>query len=88
MALQSKLKIGFIDGSCEIPAKGFVDYFRWVKCDYMVIWWILNSLIPKISESFMYVSSAKQLWDELNERFGQVSGPLIFQLQRELNNIA
>lgn len=36
----------------------------------------------------MCVSSAKQLWDELNERFGQVSGPLIFQLQRELNNIA
>jgi len=36
----------------------------------------------------MYVSSAKQLWDELNERCGQVSGPVIFQLQRELNNIA
>lgn len=28
MALGSKLKIGFIDGSCEKPVEGSVDYFR------------------------------------------------------------
>ena len=80
MALGSKLKIGFIDGSCVKPTEGTADYYRWIKCDYMVICWISNSLIPDISESFMYVSSAKKLWDELIERFGQISGPLVFQL--------
>jgi len=54
----------------------------------MVICWVLNSLVPKISKSCTYVASAKQLWDELGERFGQISGPLVFQLQRELNNIS
>ena len=34
-ALGSKLKIGFIDGSCVKPAEGTANYYRWIKCDYM-----------------------------------------------------
>ena len=50
----------------------------------MVQCWILNSLGPEISDSFMYVQSAKSLWEELAERFSEANGPLIYQLHRNL----
>lgn len=50
----------------------------------MVRCWILNSIIPEFSESFMYVQSAKELWEELAERFGEPNGPQIYQLHRNL----
>ena len=55
-----------------------------MTCDYMVRCWILNSLIPEIFECFMYAKFAKELWDELAERFGEANGPLIYQLHRDL----
>ncbi|PWA35075.1 hypothetical protein CTI12_AA612890 [Artemisia annua] len=44
MALGAKLKLGFIDGSCPKPAITDENVQRWVRCDYMVTCWILNSM--------------------------------------------
>jgi len=67
MALGAKSKLGFIDGSIDKPAEGTIELQKWLRCDYMVRCWILNSLAPEISDSFMYVQSAKSLWEELAE---------------------
>lgn len=54
----------------------------------MVRCWLLNSMSKDIAEGFIYVNSTKQLWEELFERYGQVNGPLIYQLRRKLSNTA
>ena len=36
----------------------------------------------------MYIETAKALWDEIAERFGQTNGPLIYQLKKEISNLA
>ena len=73
-----------MDGTVPKPDETSPDLQNWLTCDYMVRCWLLNSLAPEISECFMYVKSAKELWDELVERFGEANGPLIHQLHREL----
>ena len=84
MALGARLKLGFIDGSCTKPDANSDNLQKWLRCDYMVRCWLLNSVVPTIAESLMCVPSAKELWTELDERFGEAQGPLIYQLNRDL----
>lgn len=52
----------------------------------MVTCWILNSMTSELSEAFLYAQSTTELWKEIFERYSQSNGPLIYQLERELNN--
>ncbi|XP_016462856.2 uncharacterized protein LOC107785942 [Nicotiana tabacum] len=51
----------------------------------MVISWLLNSLSKAIAESVLYTKTAKKIWDELEERFGQSSGPQLYHIQKEIS---
>ncbi|GJU46666.1 putative reverse transcriptase domain, ribonuclease H-like domain, aspartic peptidase domain protein [Tanacetum coccineum] len=62
MALGEKVKLGFIVGSLPKSAVIDGDYHRWIRCDYMVTCWILNSMVSELSESFLYAQSARDLW--------------------------
>ncbi|PWA68650.1 hypothetical protein CTI12_AA306460 [Artemisia annua] len=64
------------------------NYQRWIRCDYMVTCWTLNSMIAELSESFLYAQSARDLWKELEERYGQSNGPLIYHVERELSKVS
>jgi len=84
IALRTKGKLGFLDGSCAKPGQSSIKLDQWMKCDSMVVSWLLNSMVPELSEAFLYVNSAKELWDELTERFGESNGPLLFHLEKEI----
>lgn len=50
----------------------------------MVLSWLLNSLSKEIVEFVLYSQSAKVLWSDLEDRFGQANGAKLFQLQKYL----
>ncbi|GJX73057.1 leucine-rich repeat receptor-like serine/threonine/tyrosine-protein kinase SOBIR1 [Tanacetum coccineum] len=87
MDLGAKLKLGFIDGSCNRPCVDSVDEQRWIRCDYMVTCWILNYVVVELSNAFLYAQSACELWKEITKRYGQSNGPLIYQCWDELQNL-
>nr|GEV36913.1 hypothetical protein [Tanacetum cinerariifolium] len=87
MALSAKLKLGFINCSCLKPASDHEDVQRWIRYDYVVTCWTLNSMVIKLSDAFLYAQSACEIWKRIGERYGQSNGPLIFQLERELSKI-
>ncbi|KAL0412865.1 UNVERIFIED_CONTAM: hypothetical protein Sradi_1488200 [Sesamum radiatum] len=78
------MKLGFVDGSTPKPAEGSEEYDQWVRTDSLVLSWILNSISKDIVESFLYVDTARDLWLEIEERYGVSNGPLVYQLQREI----
>jgi hypothetical protein len=41
----------------------------------------------EISEAFLYSTSARDLWLDLQERFGGCNGPLIYKIQREIATV-
>jgi len=53
----------------------------------MVTSWILNSLSPDLRDSLQYVNNAKELWDELEDRYDQTNGCKLYQLQKEINDL-
>ncbi|XP_039128401.1 uncharacterized protein LOC120264640 isoform X2 [Dioscorea cayenensis subsp. rotundata] len=87
LALTAKKKLGFVTGSCKKPSSDSEDLENWEVCNSMVISWILNGLSQDISESVVYMKVASDVWQELEERFGQANGPQFFQIQQELSQI-
>ena len=45
IALRTRTKLGFIDGSCKKPLATSLKYEQWIRCDSMVVSWLLLSLI-------------------------------------------
>ncbi|XP_070049731.1 uncharacterized protein [Nicotiana tomentosiformis] len=59
---------------------------KWERCDDMVTSWILNSLSKDLADSLQYVNDAKELWQELEDRYDQTNGAKLYQLQKEIND--
>lgn len=53
----------------------------------MVISWILNSISRDIGDSVLYAQSAKELWAELNDCYGQANGAKLYQLYKSFCDI-
>ncbi|KAF7803191.1 uncharacterized protein G2W53_042302 [Senna tora] len=78
----AKDKLGFVDGSIK-PPQDPVEYKKWKPVDSMVKSWLTNSLTKELSESFMFCNSAKELWDNIVERYSVNNGPKFYQVQRQ-----
>ncbi|KAL0445222.1 UNVERIFIED_CONTAM: hypothetical protein Slati_2244900 [Sesamum latifolium] len=87
MKAQSKAKkLSFIDDRATRPADNSNELDEWIRIDYMVITWILNSVSKDIVDAFIYVPSARSLWLELEYRYGGSNGPMIYNLEREISS--
>ncbi|KAK9707300.1 hypothetical protein RND81_07G188000 [Saponaria officinalis] len=86
-ALVAKNKEGFLDGSCKLPPKTDKTHQQWIRCDLLVMKWILNSVEKKIRDTVQYVSSSKELWTEIIDRYGQANSLEIYQLKKDLGAI-
>lgn len=76
IALGSKSKLGFIDGS-SLPKPNSDDPIMPLRerCNLMAISWILNIVSKETAGKILFLSLAYQMWLVLG----------IFEIQRELN---
>ncbi|XP_019233182.1 PREDICTED: uncharacterized protein LOC109213806 [Nicotiana attenuata] len=84
LALTVKNKVGFVDGSCPMPSAESPLLGAWIRCDAMVMSWILNSLSNEIATSVIYSETAKDMWHKLELRFDEPYGLKMFRLYKEL----
>ncbi|XP_060178148.1 uncharacterized protein LOC132608094 [Lycium barbarum] len=87
IALSAKNKLGIPTGREAQPGVESPYYPYWERCNDMVIAWITNSLSKDISSSLMGFNTAKDIWTDINEQFGQSNGSTYIHLQRELGTI-
>ncbi|XP_047268170.1 uncharacterized protein LOC124898575 [Capsicum annuum] len=85
-ALSAKNKLGIVIGSVPKPATNspYISFYEW--CNDMIIVWITNSLSPDIATSVMCFDTAKVIWSDINERFGQSNGTKYIQIQKEISS--
>ncbi|XP_075645490.1 uncharacterized protein LOC142616547 [Castanea sativa] len=86
ISLDAKTKLGFIDGS--IPKPQSVDYpyyIGWCKCNTTVLAWLFNSVSKDLQPSIVYFKTARDVWIDLQYRYGQGNGPRIFELRKEIS---
>nr|XP_016447035.1 PREDICTED: uncharacterized protein LOC107772065 [Nicotiana tabacum] len=73
IALYAKNKLGFIDGTLVMPDVESGLQRAWSRCNDLVLSWLLNSF-PKKMQKVSYSESAKDMWNDLEDRFGLASG--------------
>ncbi|KAL2230856.1 UNVERIFIED_CONTAM: hypothetical protein Sindi_1680000 [Sesamum indicum] len=88
IAIGARQKLGYIDGTHQKPTDNKEALESWKKNDYTGYSWILNSISKEIAEAFLYADSARDLWVELEMRFGESNGPLLYQIEREIASIS
>ncbi|VFQ66308.1 unnamed protein product [Cuscuta campestris] len=84
IALRARNKLGFVDGSSKPPDVSSPTFAQWNRCNNLVIFWILHSVESGIANSVLYCESAKEIWEDLDDRFGQSNAPKLFQLHKEI----
>ncbi|KAL2233048.1 UNVERIFIED_CONTAM: hypothetical protein Sindi_1484800 [Sesamum indicum] len=88
VALGTKMKLRFIDGSFPSPEIGSTSFKQWRRVDHLVTSWIWNSISREIVESFMFVNSSRELWLEIQSRYGRSNGPMIYRIQHEISSVS
>ena len=69
LALNSKNKLHFVDGSIKSPSiiEDPESYAVWSRCNDMVHSWIVNTVNSEIADSIIYYPTAYEVWEDLRE---------------------
>jgi hypothetical protein len=84
VALISKNKIKFVDGSFQKPAAASILYDPWVRCNNLVLSWLQRSISDNIAQSSLWIENANAVWDNLHNRFSEGDIFRISDLQDDL----
>ncbi|XP_019158327.1 PREDICTED: uncharacterized protein LOC109155052 [Ipomoea nil] len=87
MALLSKNKLGFVDGTIEVPSVADVKFPYWKRCNNMVSTWITRSVSPEIAQTILWLGTAARIWNTLKARFSVADIFRVFDLQAEIHQI-
>jgi hypothetical protein len=84
-ALSAKNKLGFVNGSISQPTDPLDPlYDIWTRCNDLVLSWLTNCMSREIYASVIYVVTAKEIWDELRDRYSDSDGPRVFHLKQAI----
>ncbi|XP_057249208.1 uncharacterized protein LOC125496070 [Beta vulgaris subsp. vulgaris] len=87
ISLSAKNKIGFVNGTIPKPSSTDSLFNAWERCNNMLISWLLGALDQNIARSVLYFGTASEIWNNLEERYGQSSGTQLFSLKQSLNDL-
>lgn len=87
LALSSKLKLRFVDGSYTKPPANSPLFMHWLRCNNMITSWMLNSVTVEIRNSIVYLKSAREIWLDLEVHYAQSNVPKLFHLRKEIAHL-
>ncbi|XP_074334135.1 uncharacterized protein LOC141671716 [Apium graveolens] len=88
IGLTTKNKMSFVDGTLIKPVLTDHKYKFWSRCNSMITGWIITALDPQIAASILYVDTARAIWLDLEERFGQASSAQLYALEQGIFQIS
>ncbi|XP_050217733.1 uncharacterized protein LOC126668588 [Mercurialis annua] len=87
MALLSKNKYKFVDGSIQAYARDDPMFEVWERCNTMVMSWIYRSETPTIAESISCLDNALDILNDLRDRFSQGDSYRIGDIHEEIYSL-
>ncbi|XP_074352394.1 uncharacterized protein LOC141691563 [Apium graveolens] len=81
--LASKRKLGFVTGGVPKPTD-VVQAELWETCNHMVIAWLTHNVSPSIMKSIMFMTSAADIWSNLEKRFQLTHRSRKYKLNKEI----
>ncbi|XP_019429948.1 PREDICTED: uncharacterized protein LOC109337423 [Lupinus angustifolius] len=87
MALETKNKVQFIDGTLPRPPNHDPLFPCWNRCNNLVVSWLNHSIHQTILPSILWMKNALEIWNDLKERYYQGDVFRILELIREIYSI-
>ncbi|XP_074374668.1 uncharacterized protein LOC141715083 [Apium graveolens] len=84
LGLSAKNKLGFVDGTVIKPPVTSVDFKTWERYNDLVCSWLLCKLDDTISRSVLFFKTAREIWLDLEDRFGYTSMTQLFSIEQQL----
>ncbi|KAI3673322.1 hypothetical protein L6452_39439 [Arctium lappa] len=88
LALETKNKLGFIDGTVIRSVENDVLGKQWDRCNSVVLSWILNSISEDLFVSQVFSRVASEVWTELKETCDKIDGSVTFNLHQKINSLS
>ncbi|WVZ16296.1 hypothetical protein V8G54_009278 [Vigna mungo] len=67
-ALNAKNKVEFINGSAPQPSQFDRTYGAWIRCNNMVVSWLVHSVSLSIRQSILRMDCVEEIWCDLKSR--------------------
>nr|XP_017250991.1 PREDICTED: uncharacterized protein LOC108221639 [Daucus carota subsp. sativus] len=87
LTLSAKNKLGFVNGTISAPDAASNEYKHWERCNDLVISWLIFNLDETIAKSVLFMKTASEIWNELEERYGYASAAQTYVLEQQLSEI-
>ncbi|XP_074377264.1 uncharacterized protein LOC141718779 [Apium graveolens] len=87
LVLSAKNKVGFVDGTIAMPDRASIEYKFWSRCNDLVISWIIFNLDATIAKSVLFLQTTKEIWSDLEGRYGYASMTEVYSLEQRLSEI-
>ncbi|CAL1398408.1 unnamed protein product [Linum trigynum] len=87
LALSTKNKLQFVNGMIPVPQPTDPIWQSWHRCDSTVRCWIYNSLSDDIANSVVPFRVAKEVWDNLRDRFSQEDYIRVYELKEQVSKL-
>jgi hypothetical protein len=71
VALISKNKLKFVDGTLNPPPVSDLLHEPWLRCNNMVLSWLQRCISETIAKSILWCDRASVVWQRLEKRFAQ-----------------
>lgn len=75
------------NGSFVKPLNNPVDLKAWDRCNDLVCSWILYNLDDTICKSVLFFKTAREIWCDLEDRFGYTSMTQVYSLEQQLSEL-
>ncbi|CAH9082553.1 unnamed protein product [Cuscuta epithymum] len=85
-ALYAKNKIGFVNGDIPMPEEKSPYLPYWQRANAMVKAWLNSSMELELRQSVKF-KTAREIWLDLDERFGKESAPRAYELRCALGAV-
>lgn len=84
VALISKNKVKFVDGTLSPPPISDPLYEPWLRCNNLVLSWLQRSISEEIAKSLLWCDRASLVWKSLENRFSQGDIFRVADIQEEV----
>ncbi|KAK2966571.1 hypothetical protein RJ640_009343 [Escallonia rubra] len=83
-ASHSKNEADVVDGTIEKPDDASSDFQAWIQCNAVVLAWLTNALAKELQGNATHAETAREVWQDLEERFTQGIAPRVYELKRAI----
>ncbi|KAK3024584.1 hypothetical protein RJ639_044326 [Escallonia herrerae] len=80
--------MGYITGEIQRPALGDSTYVNWELNNSIVMAWLINSMESYISRTYLFLRSAKAIWDAVNNNYSDLeNASQVFEIKNKLKEM-